>query len=143
MSEADEALYFDSIHFSAAVVGINTTAMVESFIQRRPVLTIRAREFRDRQEGTVHFRQLLAGRGALRVAADIDEHLAQLREAIEHPERQRDAIEGFLRTFVRPHGLDRRATPILADAIEELATLRRAASVSVSTPAPALERAPT
>ncbi len=41
MTEADEALYFDSIHHAAAVVGINTSAIVESLIQRRPVLTVR------------------------------------------------------------------------------------------------------
>ncbi len=47
MTEADDELYFDSIHHAAAVVGINTSAMVESFIQRKPVLTVRAEEFRD------------------------------------------------------------------------------------------------
>jgi hypothetical protein len=127
MSEQDEALYYDSIHFSAAVVGINTTAMVESFIQRRPVLTIRAPEFRETQEGTLHFRQLLpASGGALQAASTLEEHLPQLRSAIERPERQREPIESFLRTFVRPHGLDRPATPILVDAIEELGRLRPA-----------------
>jgi hypothetical protein len=127
MSEEDEALYYDSIHFSAAVFGINTTAMVESFIERRPVLTIHAPEFRETQEGTLHFRQLLpAFGGALQAAATLEEHLAQLRSAVEQPERHREAIESFLRTFVRPHGLDRPATPILVDAIEELGRLRPA-----------------
>ena len=125
MNDQDEALYYDSIHFSSAVVGINTTAMVESFIQRRPVLTIRTREFRETQEGTVHFRHLAsAGGGALQVAETIEEHLSQLRDAVEHPERRREAIDAFLLTFVRPHGLDRPATPILAGAIEDLAALR-------------------
>jgi FkbM family methyltransferase len=127
MTEDDEALYYDSIHFASAVVGINTTAMVESFIQRRPVLTIRAPEFRETQDGTIHFRHLLsAGGGAVQAASTLDEHLRQLRLAVEHPDHLHDAIESFLRTFVRPHGLDRPATPILADAIEELAGLGRA-----------------
>jgi FkbM family methyltransferase len=131
MTEDDEALYFDSIHFASAVVGINTTAMVESFIQRRPVLTIRAPEFRETQDGTIHFRHLLsAGGGAVQAASTLDEHVRQLRLAVEHPDRLHDGIESFLRTFVRPHGLDRPATPILADAIEELATLRGASARS-------------
>ena len=125
MNNEDEALYYDSIHFSSAVVGINTTAMVESFIQRRPVLTIRTREFQETQEGTVHFRHLAsAGDGALQVAETMEEHLGQLRDAVEHPERRREAIDAFLLTFVRPHGLDCPATPILAGAIEDLAALR-------------------
>jgi hypothetical protein len=124
MSEADAALYYDSIHFAAAVVGINTTAMVESFIQRKPVLTIRAAEFRETQEGTLHFRQLLSASGsALHTASTTEEHLGQLQAVLEAPEREQPAIGSFLRTFVRPLGLDRPATPILADAIEELTAL--------------------
>jgi hypothetical protein len=131
MSDEDEALYYDSIHFSSAVVGINTTAMVEAFIQLRPVLTIRTREFRQTQEGTVHFRHLAsAGGSALQVAETIEEHLGQLRDAVDHPERRREAIDDFLLTFVRPHGLDRAATPILASAIEDLAALRSASDPS-------------
>ena len=121
MNELDEALYFDSIHFSEAVVGINTTAMVEAFIQRRPVLTIRASEFRETQEATVHFGNLrTAAGGALQTAATFDEHVAQLRSTLAEPERLREGIEAFLRTFVRPCGLDRPATAVLVDAIEGL-----------------------
>jgi hypothetical protein len=125
MTEADEALYFDSIHHAAAVVGINTSAIVESLIQRRPVLTIRAPEFRHTQEGTLHFHYLLpAGGGCVRAAAGFQEHLAHLREALEAPEGAAREIDSFVRAFVRPHGLDRPATPVLADAIEALARER-------------------
>jgi hypothetical protein len=95
---------------------------VESLIQRRPVLTIRAREFEQTQEGTLHFHYLVPeGGGCVRAAAGLDEHVAQLREALDDPEREREAIESFLRRFVRPHGLEQPATPVLADAIEALA----------------------
>ena len=124
MSEADEALYYDSIHHAAAVVGINTSAMVESFVQRRQVLTIRAPEFHATQDGTLHFRYLTPPTGPLRVADDLEEHVAQLREALAVPERDRARIDDFVRSFVRPHGLERPATPILADTIEGLAAAR-------------------
>jgi hypothetical protein len=121
MTEQDEALYFDSMHFSEAVVGINTTAMVESFVARRPVLTIRSPEFRETQQGTLHFGELVsASGGALQSAATLDEHLAQLRAAVEAPVRCREDIDSFLRIFVRPHGLETPVTPRLAEAIEEL-----------------------
>jgi hypothetical protein len=121
MSPSDEALYYDSIHHSAVVVGINTSAMVEAFVQRRAVLSIRSPEFESTQDGTLHFRYLLpeAG-GPLRIASTVEEHIAQLRDALADPERDRRAIEAFLQSFVRPHGIDRPATPILADAIEAL-----------------------
>jgi hypothetical protein len=129
MSPADEALYFDSIHHSAAVVGINTSAIIEALIQRRPVLTIRAPEFA--QEDTLHFRHLLPEHGGcVKLAATLDEHLAQLADALSDPGRHRDEIERFLRAFVRPHGLDRPATPFVADAIEALGRLPRRRSLT-------------
>jgi hypothetical protein len=119
MTGTDDALYFDSIHHAAAVVGINTSAMVESFIQRRPVLTIRDEAFAETQEGTPHFKELRTAAGpALRVAGSIDEHLVHLRAALDDPDGAAAGAEAFLLAFVRPRGLDRPATPIVADAIE-------------------------
>ena len=123
MTDADEALYFDSIHHATAVVGINTSAMVESFVQRRPVLTVRADDFRETQAGTLHFNELVSAAGpALRSAATLEEHVAQLRAALERPDEAAPGIDAFLRAFVRPLGLDVNATEALADAIEALAS---------------------
>jgi hypothetical protein len=129
MTEADEALYFNSIHHAAAVVGINTSAMVESFVLRTPVLTIRTEDFRASQEGTLHFGELrTAAGGALQTASSLGEHVSQLRSTIADPARFAAGIAEFLRVFVRPLGLDRPATPILADAIEALASRRPVAA---------------
>jgi hypothetical protein len=122
MTEADEALYYHSLHHSEAVVGINTTAMVEAFVVRRPVLTIKAPEFRETQAATLHFGNLrTAAGGALLEAETLEEHLDQLNLVLASPESYRDGIEGFLRAFVRPRGLDRPATEILCDELERLA----------------------
>jgi hypothetical protein len=125
--------YFDSIHFSSAVVGVNTSALIESAIVGRPVLTQLAPEFRETQGGTLHFAHLVEG-GPLRVAKSFDEHAAQLVEALTASRGglgagggtatasgPGDAAEGFLRSFVRPHGLDQPATPRLVAAVEALA----------------------
>jgi hypothetical protein len=104
------------------VVGVNTSALVEALIQRKPVLTVAADEYRQSQEGTVHFRELRAAAGpALRVAWTLDEHARQLRATLANPAAAEAGAEAFLRAFVRPNGLERPATPILADAIESLA----------------------
>jgi hypothetical protein len=113
--------YFDSIHYAAAVVGINTTAQIESAIAGRPVHTVLADEFRDTQEGTLHFRYLEAQDfGLLHVGRTWEEHAEQL-EASLRGEGDDRRNERFLRRFVRPLGLDRPATELVADAIEELA----------------------
>jgi hypothetical protein len=116
-----KAEYFDSLYHSAAVVGINTSALIEAGIVGRPVFTVLDEEYRSSQDGTLHFRYLVeVSGGLLRVAANLTEHTQQLGpalEAVESPE----AADEFLSTFVRPHGLDRPATPLLANAIVKLA----------------------
>jgi hypothetical protein len=113
--------FFDSLHHSAAVVGINTSAMIEAAILGRPVLSLTAGEFAGTQEGTLHFHHLLPAQGGfLRMAATLPEHVAQLRDVLERPEAVLAEIARFVASFIRPHGLDRPCTPILADAIEAL-----------------------
>ena len=115
--------FYDSIAHSTAVVGINTTAMIEAAIVGKPVLTILDPKFA--QEGTLHFHHLLEENGGfLHTASSLDEHLGQLRRVLDQGEEDAERRRGFVESFVRPHGLDRPATPIFADELEELARIR-------------------
>lgn len=120
-NEKDRADYFDSLYHSAAIVGINTSAMIEAAILGRPVHTILEPAFRDTQGGTVHFHYLLPENGGfLRVAETWDDHLRQVSHAITRRDAVQEETARFLISFVRPHGLENPAAPILADAIERL-----------------------
>jgi hypothetical protein len=112
--------YFDSLYHAKAVVGLNTSALVDSAIVRRPVFTILHERFRGTQTGTLHFGYLATGNGdgLLNVAESWAEHFEQLGAALRAPERHRERIERFLRSFIRPHGLDRPAAPIAIEAVE-------------------------
>jgi hypothetical protein len=121
MNELDEADYFHSLYYSSAVLGINTSAMIEASIVGRQVYTIRAGEFG--QDTTVHFHYLLPeGGGCVVSAASIEEHVRQLGRGLADPDFGRAERARFISTFVRPHGLDRQAAPLLANAIEMLLT---------------------
>ncbi|MGI8441117.1 MAG: hypothetical protein ACR2NV_13155 [Thermoleophilaceae bacterium] len=110
--------YFDSIHHCAAVVGVNTTAFVESAVVGRPVLSWLAPGFRDSQEGMLHFRYLLESEGGpLTVTPSFEEHADQLARALGG-EFDAERNRAFVRRFVRPHGLEEPATPRLVSAIE-------------------------
>jgi len=114
--------YFESMYHSAAVVGINTTAEIESAILGRPVYTVLAPEFRDTQEGTLHFHHLReVNGGLLHVARDFDEHLSHLEAALREPHANDPRCRRFVEAFVRPHGIDVPATPKLVEALESLA----------------------
>jgi hypothetical protein len=115
-----EAEFYDSIHHSAAVVGVNTTAMIESAVIGRGVYTVLAPEFKHTQHGTLHFRYLLRVRGGLiKTAATFEEHVAQLADALAGGTPSENGNRRFLEAFVRPHGLGVPATPILVRAIED------------------------
>jgi len=114
--------FFDSLFHAAAVVGINTSAMIEAAIVGRPVCSLLAEEFAGTQEGTIHFHHLLPENGGfLRIAATLDDHVRQLADCLRHPETTRAETERFVGSFIRPHGLDHPATPIFVDVVERLA----------------------
>lgn len=121
-SERQKTDYFDTLFHSSAMVGINTTALIEASILHRPVLTLVNDSFQT-QEGTLHFAYIAAenGNGLVTVARSWDEHLDQIADAIEEPEAYKARIDGFLSSFVRPHGLDVPAAPAAAAVVEQAA----------------------
>ena len=114
--------YFDSMYYSAAVVGLNTSAFLEAAIVGKPVHTVLDEEIsKDNQEGTIHFGYLLnVNGGLLRVARTLDEHVELLAASLA-PEGGGDlkALR-FVEGFIRPFGPSEAATPRFADAIERL-----------------------
>lgn len=113
--------YYDSIYHSTAVVGINTSALIESGILGRRVFTITSPEFRDTQEGTLHFAYLTGenGEGLVNVARDFLEHERQLATALR--EAGGSFGDSFVLDFLRPYGRHVAASPLFADAVECLA----------------------
>ena len=118
--EQGRADYFDSMYYSAAVVGLNTSALVEAAIVDCPVFTILLPEFHENQEGTFHFHHLMTvGDGFLNVARTLAEHVDQL-EALAAGQPMRPN-RPFVERFIRPHGAATRATPVFVETLESLA----------------------
>ena len=113
--------YYDSLYYADAVVGINTSALIEAAIVGRPVHTILDDEFAETQKGTLHFHYLQnPDFGHLVVAGTLDEHRQQLAASLRG-EVDPGRNERFVRWFLRPHGLDRPATNLIVESLEELA----------------------
>jgi hypothetical protein len=114
--------FFDSLFHATAVVGINTTAMIEAAIVGRPVLTVTGFAT---QTGTLHFHYLLHENGGpVRQAATLEAHVVQLASALSEMPAGASTAQAFVQSFVRPQGLHDPSTPRLADAIEAAARLR-------------------
>ena len=113
--------YFDSLYYSAAVIGLVTTAFVEAAIVGRPVLTFTLPEYRMHQEEMIHFRYLTTEHGGpLKTAEDLNTHFEQLAKVVSSDGSRDEGNLRFLSTFVRPAGLEVPATPMFADALERL-----------------------
>ena len=131
IDEDGRADYFDSLHYSDAVVGLNTSALVEASIVDRPVFTVLAPEFHENQEGTFHFHHLMTvGDGFLSAARTLDAHVAQLAASVRGEAPRRNTA--FVERFIRPRGRAVAATPVFAETVEALA----------AAPAPAPRRTP-
>lgn len=116
--------YFDTLHYSAGAVGVNTSAMIEAGIAGCVCHTVRADEFHDTQDGTLHFAYLVRD-GYVRSADDLPTHFRQLAATLTDPAAGRESLARFLADFVRPQGLALPSTPRVVAAIEELALLPR------------------
>jgi hypothetical protein len=116
--------FYDSLHHSAAVAGVNTSVFIEAAIVGRPVLAVPAPEFRIAQTGTPHFSYFLSeGGGLLSLAGSMEEHLQELESALAGEEHWAETRRRFLEGFVRPYGLDEPATPRFVAAVETLGEL--------------------
>ena len=106
----------------AAVVGVNTSALIESAIVGRPVQTILDPEFAGTQEGTLHFHHLAQDNGGpLFVASSLTEHPTQLLAALQGELDASARNATFVAGFVRPNGIGQPAAPFAVDALEALA----------------------
>ena len=120
--EHGEQLYFDVVSRSRAIVGINTTAMLEGALVGRPVFTVVAPEFARTQGSLPHFENL-AGAGFVSLAATMDAHVAQLALVCEQPDTcgggPNPAALAFVRSGAGP------ATTTFVDTLERLAAQPR------------------
>jgi hypothetical protein len=133
--------YFDTFFHAAAVVGLNTTAMLEAALLRRPVLTVLDAAYERLQTGTLHFRYMreVAG-GVVDVVDTLELHAEHLGDALRNGDEWGARTDAFVREFLRPFGLDVQSTPIFVDEVERLA--RTPAPRPWRTPVPLLALRP-
>lgn len=133
VDDASKDDYFESLFYSSAVVGLNTSAFLEGAVVGRPAHTILLPEFHENQEGTLHFHYLFTvGGGVLQGGRSFDEHHAQLAASLRRPAEEPDVRSQFVRDFIRPNGLEAPATPVFCDVVDDM--LRVPAPVPEPTP---------
>jgi hypothetical protein len=111
--------YYNQLAHACCFFGLNTTAFLEAVVADRPCLTIVAEEFRAVQGETGHFRHLLAG-DFLEVCRDPGEVATRVAQILEGVDQKARGRHSFTESFLRPYGLTKPATTIVADIVEGL-----------------------
>jgi FkbM family methyltransferase len=120
--ETNKADFFDSLFHAALVVGINTSALIEAAICGKRSFTVADARYSSTQEGTLHFHYLISG-GILQKASNFEEHFEQLTRELQF-KNDGSRLRKFLEVFVRPRGLDKPATPIIAEEVSSLPNIK-------------------
>ena len=109
-------------------LGINTSGMIDAIINDRPCLTVMTKRYRRTQQEASHFNQLLKT-NALEVTHSLNDAMEAIVRIMEGNDRHRLQRRQFIRDFVRPCGLDRKAGDVAAKAIELTAQGRSVAEI--------------
>ncbi len=127
-TEGDEE-YFETLYYADAVVGLNTSGMIESAILQKPIFTFTDHDAGAYQTGNLHF-------------AHLHEGLIQRSESLEEMIQKLSAVIGSTKhwappqgadpmySFVRPIARKRSASGVLADLLAYHAD-RKAAGASL------------
>jgi CDP-glycerol glycerophosphotransferase (TagB/SpsB family) len=111
--------YFDTIFHSQAVVAVNTSAFLEAAILDKPCITVMTDDSKSKQAGLGHFQHLMNG-GFLEIATSYSEAATLVADIFIGRDSKQAQRQRFVREFIRPRGIHRPASQILADVIEAL-----------------------
>jgi hypothetical protein len=112
-------LFFDSLFYAEAVVGINCSAMIESLIVGKSVIAYKAPEYRTTQTDTEHFRWL-ESLGVVATPDTPERFIDVLINLLKGKDDCREARGAFVKNYIRPRGLSESAGFVAAQEIEKL-----------------------
>lgn len=121
--EGTKADFYDSLFHASAVVGINTSALIEAAILGKRSFTVADPRYQRTQEGTYHFQYLTKG-GILEKASDFPTHCKQLADELGRSQEERRDLTRFIEGFVRPAGLDKPVMPVAVEAVASVIEIK-------------------
>ncbi len=109
--------FYNTLKHSVATVGINTSGMIDAIINDIPGIAFVSVRYQETQEQAVHFKHLSQAK-ALEEVVTIEECLQAISALYNGEDLRRDARNDFIRSFIRPFGLETSAGKITALAVD-------------------------
>lgn len=112
-------LFYDSLFYATAAVGVNTSAMIDAIILGHPVVAFLSPQYKETQSQTQHFQQLL-GYDVVERAITPEECVGRILMLSEGNDTRGKKRDDFVMSFIRPRGRDRAVGEIIAEEIESI-----------------------
>lgn len=112
-------LFYDSLAHSIAAVGINTSAMIETMIVGKPMITIALDRYAKTQSLAMHFRKLLSEDGIVKVN-NFEQFADEIQKTLSGSDRGKEGRKKFIEKHIRPYGLEVSAASKICDELEKL-----------------------
>lgn len=122
------AEFRDILHHAVAVIGVNTTGMLDAVLCDRPCIALAAKKYRQTQAYTPHFQRMQESK-ALLTAGSVRVAVEMLSRIMAGDQRSASARRRFAATYARPRGLGSEAGLAAAIAIELAAQSRSASEI--------------
>ena len=113
-------LFYDSLFYATAAVGVNTSAMIDAIILDKPVIAFLSPQYRETQSQTQHFQQLLRY-DVVERAITAEECVKQIQALDDGADTRKEKRLIFVQEFIRPRGREKAVAEIIADEIEKIA----------------------
>ena len=111
--------YFDTLFHSEGVIGVNTSAFLESAIVDRPCITLLSDRYEQTQTKMGHF-NLLMKQNFIETASSTSELKKTVVAVLSGDDRKKGARRSFVKNFLRPQGINRSSSSFTANVIENL-----------------------
>lgn len=112
--------FYNLVQHSVAVMGVNTSAMVDAVIMGKKVYCLLLDEYRKTQQDALHFKTLRDS-GAFTIISDIPYIREALIRDLKNPASSHEFNADFIKRYIRPKGVKISAGEICARAIVKIA----------------------
>jgi hypothetical protein len=121
----------DVLHHAVAVVGLNTTGMLDAVLCDRPCIALTVDRYRRTQTDTTHFQRMRESK-ALTMAGSVRQAVRKLQRILAGEDVTAAARRRFASTYARPRGLNAPAGEAAAIAIELAAARLTGAAITTA-----------
>lgn len=110
--------YFNTLYYGIAVAGLNTSAIFEAAIVDKPIISIMPEKHTQTPSGMAHFHHLLKA-DFMETVNNFIEASNVIKDILGGNDSKRAHRRQFVRDFIRPLGMENKASDIMAQALLE------------------------